>query len=481
MGSLSFVLERWDETLQEYLPVTDERVPALSALGAPQGGTYNQVDDGANSGETYRYRLIEEETWGGTRIHGPFEVTVDGGAVALAQARVSQPPSSTTGAARLRGRTRGGQARAGESAMVEMVANGRFRARAHKLKRRSRSSDAGVEKGAHGRPGALVRTEPRRRSGLSIDAASTLAAPAALSAASENITRARLEVAADGLYQVSAAAIAAALGEQTTLVQRWIRRGVLALSSQGVPVAWEPQDRRGNGIRFYGATPPENPYTARTVYWIERGQGALMASEPAAVEGAVEGQTYTASERFETDSFALSNGGTDPESDYWRWAVMSGDASWNSFETWVALPDLVPGVEASLRLDLQSIRDVGNAVVVWVNGTPLPDPVAWDGAREYTATLTIPAGVLQEGDNHLLLEAQPGVGGTSYVYLDGFTLDFERFAVARDGALEVAAPAEGPFSIDGFDGRQIAVYRLGAQPVRLKDLLIDQGAQRGRA
>ena len=46
--------------------------------GRPQGGVDRYNDQGAFSGETYRYRLIEEDVWGDERIHGPFEVTVDG-------------------------------------------------------------------------------------------------------------------------------------------------------------------------------------------------------------------------------------------------------------------------------------------------------------------------------------------------------------------------------------------------------------------
>jgi hypothetical protein len=46
-----------------------------SLPGAPMGAEYWLVDPGAQSGDGYRYRLIEVDAWGKTNTYGPFDLT----------------------------------------------------------------------------------------------------------------------------------------------------------------------------------------------------------------------------------------------------------------------------------------------------------------------------------------------------------------------------------------------------------------------
>jgi len=104
----------------------------------------------------------------------------------------------------------------------------------------------------------------------------------------------------------------------------------------------------------------------------------------------------------------------------------------------VTLPFQTPAVEegqpAMLTLWLVSYTavsaDPDHRVDVALNGVPL-GLVEWDGKAAITATLPIPAGALQSGDNVLTL-ALPGVVGVEVegTWLDGFVVRHARSAVA---------------------------------------------------
>jgi uncharacterized repeat protein (TIGR01451 family) len=76
IGTTGFRVERLDASSNRYQQINREPLPALALMGKTSGGTYILRDEKALSGETYQYRLIEEEIWGGRRIYGPFMVQV---------------------------------------------------------------------------------------------------------------------------------------------------------------------------------------------------------------------------------------------------------------------------------------------------------------------------------------------------------------------------------------------------------------------
>ncbi len=291
----------------------------------------------------------------------------------------------------------------------------------------------------------------------------------------------RLEVDADGLYQVNASSIAVATGMSWRAARYAIRRGQLALSSQGQTVPWEAA-RRGKAIRFIGEAPAENPYTTTNVYWLELGRGEKIEQLRTTGAHAIDAQVITAQVRLEENNSALTVANFNPDGDYWRWKSMRGGASWNSVTGEVELANVVTAATASLSVDLQSIENGNNRILVYVNDTLMPGSIEWPGVNvKYSGIINIPADILQEGTNTIKVEAQAPTSDISIVYLDGMTLTFERNAVAVGGVLQTTAPADGVLSLDGFDNRTVAVYELGQSPYRLQRVRWDQGLLGQRA
>jgi alpha-tubulin suppressor-like RCC1 family protein len=193
IGTVGFYLLRLDEETGKYRKVNKRILPGL--LHSPQGGVYSYVDEGAESGGTYTYQLVEVEVKGKKRTYGPFTVTVGGEGIFGS---------------------------AGILAQSDME-----------------SLSSGYSKKAH-----------KKSSAKKLRIESTALASGAVTAPVVSDT-VRIEVNQSGLYYVDASEIAAVLGQSINTVTGLIKQKALILSNQGQMVAWLAA--AGNaGIYFYG-------------------------------------------------------------------------------------------------------------------------------------------------------------------------------------------------------------------------------------
>jgi hypothetical protein len=73
VGTLGFVLERWDPAARAFVAVRDGMVPAVQQT---PGGRYHLVDPGAPTQGVVTYRVVEVDTQGRRHAWGPFRTTV---------------------------------------------------------------------------------------------------------------------------------------------------------------------------------------------------------------------------------------------------------------------------------------------------------------------------------------------------------------------------------------------------------------------
>jgi hypothetical protein len=71
MNSAGFILER--EVNGSFVRITSVVVPAIG------GGPYEVIDEGAEPGQSYRYRLVEIENGGSENMYGPYNLYVPTG------------------------------------------------------------------------------------------------------------------------------------------------------------------------------------------------------------------------------------------------------------------------------------------------------------------------------------------------------------------------------------------------------------------
>jgi hypothetical protein len=251
----------------------------------------------------------------------------------------------------------------------------------------------------------------------------------------------------------------------------------LSLTSGGVDV---PFFVAGDRLIFYGQglREPEIRYAADNVYWLHVGQGAGLLMPERAVSAFPQGlvvlpDAAIGRARFEENHLfqAMTPAGEDP----WLWAqLFAGSSITQSFD----LSGVADGA-GTLVVQLVSGTDTPEApdhhLIVRVNGTVLGED-RWDGIVRRAITLTVPAGVLREGPNSLVLYAPGDTGaGVEQEYLDDFELAYRRTLALNGEQLAwesadraSASPAGSAYALQGTGADSVLLdVSDPARPVRL--------------
>jgi hypothetical protein len=219
----------------------------------------------------------------------------------------------------------------------------------------------------------------------------------------------KIVVDADGLYEVTAAALTAAGFDLAGA-----DAGRLSLTAGGAAIPFELAGTdRSPVLRFQGLRLAPDAYTPRNVYWLRSGAapegdgGAEgLRPQPTATPVAASG-VVTATVRLEEDR-QYDSMATDA-SERWYWQTLFAPAT---VELTAALPRLAPGPGA-LRVYViaksSATVDPDHRLLIFLNDTFVSD-APWDGAGPHLVTAAIPEGVLLAGENKLRIEA-PGDTG----------------------------------------------------------------------
>ena len=259
----------------------------------------------------------------------------------------------------------------------------------------------------------------------------------------EVTTVVKLIVEEDGVYEVTAAALAAVGFDLATADPL----DTLALSSGGQPAAFQlvgqpvaTSGGRPAALRFYGQGLAETACAGQNVYWLELRDQASDRNLISVVDRAASPDDDVTFTRVVSATVHVEQQhqyvpkiptGADP----WLWESLLAPA-----ETTVKVnvPHPAPG-EAVLR-----VRVWGNSaaptnpdhhLTLTLNGTPLAD-ARWDGMGEHIIATTVPTGLLRPGENLLRL-AVPGDTGAvaDAVLLDWAEITYPRQLVLDEGEL----------------------------------------------
>lgn len=404
IGTLGFYLERFNDKTGNYEPLNDQMLPAL--IQSAQGGIYRFVDDSAEPGRQYSYRLVEQEADGEQTVHGPFEV-------------------------RMAGRMSG-----------DLPANG-FEATA-----------APVDKKTVQRTAAARTANQDAKRNRSKRAGAT----------------AKLEVTENGLAELSAKEIADLLGMHPNEAVARIRTGNFALSSQGKDVAWLPTaknqgiyfygeqlDTPYTGSNIYwlepkrGSVMAQNKATCGVLAGYPTHFTESQHFEESAWMRLIEGTDY-----WNWD-YVYNPYSPEKTFDFTLPDVSAGVAGNASLAI-----KLRGGSDASTSGD-------DHDVAVELNGSRL-GTYRFNGQTAFDLEVAFPQSLLVDGPNQLTLRAQalPNVP-YSLVFLDSFDIRYQRALRAEDGVLEFALEDAGTVLIDGFADKETLLFDITnpKQPVYL--------------
>ncbi|MBL8044961.1 MAG: hypothetical protein JNL09_00385 [Anaerolineales bacterium] len=254
------------------------------------------------------------------------------------------------------------------------------------------------------------------------------------------LPRVFIEVAQTGLTAITPQALTAAgfslAGVNPANLRLWRGGTEVALEWEGdADASFE------TGERFlFFAEPRFNRYTERDVYILEASNtaGSRMNTRGSAPGGLPVGNVWH-TEVFETNAIYTPDCycGVLPfgrDGDRWVWHEFTRPG--NPAATFPFTLNYPPAsTSATLTLWFIGQTSLGpnpdHRVAVSLNGVPIASAVDFDGKSAYTATLTIPAGVLQTSNTLAL--SLPGISGVSIdgVWLDAFRINYVRGAAAN--------------------------------------------------
>ncbi len=280
----------------------------------------------------------------------------------------------------------------------------------------------------------------------------------------------KIAVVTDGIYRLSAEALRnAGLAFDSLAVE------TVHLSTGGQPIPYLLQDE---ALFFYGQA-SDNRYSAERVYILQTGAaGHVMAQLPA---GEANGQpdptaaprqlispTLHLEENLFYEQRAAGGSGPacqatpapacTPTNDVWFWRRITSAGQESRFSMALALPTLAPGA-ARLQLQLYGLTHdpklVGDHDFSLLINDQLVADVVWDGQVHHTLTLPIPDGVLQPGDNTLLIDnSQPGAAFVDQMQLNWVALTYPSYPQAATDAVQTPAAA-GRLALSGFSRQPV--------------------------
>ena len=425
VGTQGFELARQDAD-GEFQTLHDGLITGQSTAG--EGGHYRFVDPTAVPGQPGTYRLTEIEINGGRRELGQYPV------IPLAPPDTAQARQAAHPAAPLA---------PGQAAYTPRPPT----------------------------PAEIERVQARqteREVAANFGLRAQAAAPTPSAAAPAN--RAAIAVRETGLYQVSASALAPALGWPEGKVKGLIQAGQLRLTHQGADIAWQTT-AKNEGLRFYGEA-SRSIYDPESIYIVGQGAGTRMASVKLAPTGEPGPTSHPSQLRLEDNRFAATQPVTDPEADYWFWGMFNSQKDCQDlakscrvqeFSLLVPAPAATGPATLTLQLrgnsSLAAIPD--HQVSVTLNGTPIGTGT-WDGYTDLRLALPLAASLLRDGANQVRVEAQVPAGAAyNYFYLDRFDLDYPRRNLASQDQLVLSGPPGQRLTASGFSSKALQVFDLG--------------------
>lgn len=274
------------------------------------------------------------------------------------------------------------------------------------------------------------------------------------------VDRLVIGITEDGVYRLTLAEL-----QSTGLDLAELDRSQMQLTQRGTAVPYILEE---NMLLFYGRA-ADSRYTSTRPYILKLGLPGVLISDAEAVDTAVTRSVVThhlhLEQNQEYEAQALDAGHADP----WFWQrIGRGQA----VEIPLTLPAMA-GEAATLRLQLWGQTHSPEAqndhdLDVLVNGRPV-ETIRWDGPTYHEALLTLPPGMLREGENILILSNEaPGAILLDIMLLNWLALELPVSPTAVNDALSFTVAEDTAVTLTNFSASPLALnIQNPAQPTRL--------------
>lgn len=262
----------------------------------------------------------------------------------------------------------------------------------------------------------------------------------------EQVDRVKLAIVEPGIYRVTVDELRDAGLDVTDLDAQ---RPALMANGQAIPYLIDE-----DALLFYGVA-TDNRFAAAQSYIVSLDvEGALMQQAVATTDGA-EVTSVRQTVRLEENHFYDPRAFQTEVSEVWFWETIRNLGESNQLMLTVVLPAVDDSAAADLRINLYGATyDNGvegdHTFDLVVNGQAI-DTVQWDGQTHFTAAVTVPPGVLKEGDNSITIDnSAEGATLLDIMLLNWLELTYDMPLAAFADAITFDG-AEGVVTLDADD------------------------------
>jgi len=282
----------------------------------------------------------------------------------------------------------------------------------------------------------------------------------------------RVKVRGEGIYELSYGELQTAGLEVDSLDPRSFQMFYLG-SEIAIQVIGEQDGSfdQEDIIRFYGQE-IESKYTSDNVYWLTYGnivQGLRMESRYGVPADASTPDNYQAFLRLEENNkyYSTISGSSVYENFVWDRLLLHYMPEYNyptlthNFNLY-SIHDSPATLSVSFYGNYSNVNNPDHNVKVFINDIEVGE-VFWDGFNWETLEATIPAGVLQVGNNSIQLTGYR-LDGISYdlILIDRVEINYHNSFIAQNDQLQFNYETNGDlkFSVDGFVSDQVDVFDI---------------------
>jgi len=438
-------------------------------ITSPLGGEYALVDPDARRGQTYTYRLVEEDMWNSRHVYGPWTVTI------------------------------GDNDHSGEFHEMFSVKRAQGVKKVHLAHEKTTffRQWQSLATGFSGRARSVAPPFKNRIFKTSFDLSS--GTQKVYTARKKRINRVRLKTRDTAMYQVSVDDLAAATAIAPARITRKLAQGRWSFSTEDGPASYF-FDRAEQRVVF-AADRHQTIETLDNVYRLGKfrhKQGWKMntvtGAGPDTADIEEPGQ-FRDTQYFAEENYLLTWIHSDEDADYGYWAMVYSAPTGSATLT-VNLPDpaSTSAREGNLKIVLRgasnTVEGDDHLARVMLNGTPLNGEVQWDGTDQAVLEVPFAQSLLAGTENGELaavtLEVQGEVLSNaahkySLFYIESVEFSYDRKMYAQDNALRIHDAPQGVVTVSGFSSIDIQVIEAPNTPDAAwrKNLTISEAAGGG--
>jgi len=388
--ALGFHVLRRDDETREFHRVNQQMIPALQTAN---GGTYRFVDDGAERGRRYTYKIVEVTLQGNHEEYGPF------------QPHASRSTASPRERAELR------------------------------------------ENGFWSAPHALNAFPPKDRTALRAPAESAAGRPGV----------AKLGVREDGLYFVTTGEMASWMNVPESQVRSLLQNRQLSLQNLGQDVAYYPApDQSGlyfYGQKPASSYTKDNVYWLQQSR-LFRGtvMGVVSGGSPTSSSTAT---SFTDFQKREENKIALTSMEADPASDFWYWDYVGGAGS-KTFSLGLENPAAGNDM-ATLRIVGRGTTTEEHPLKVTVNGFVIGEATPVGTARFSVELPVAQSALVRGANDVTVTRTPRDGASEGGVFIDSFELVYQRQNRASGDSLTILGETNSVLTVGGFTKSDVRV------------------------